>query len=183
VNTKFPDFDKDIRRPFAVQEYCYDCAEFYHGCNAWPANKTFDCADYYPLPDVGIDGATGQAFPPSRMQGRKQPMVRGEIVPDGQENSPDPPAVPTRRQTAGSRAKSRRCACGAALSKGKQLCESCRAEARRRTMREYMQRRRAGWISELGKNLGPEILDTAAYAFCRNGAQSEQTVPTRLIRP
>ena len=52
MNTKFPDFDKDIRRPFAVHEYCYDCAEFYHGCNAWPGSKSFDCADYYALPDV-----------------------------------------------------------------------------------------------------------------------------------
>jgi len=75
----FPDFGAELRRPFEVVEQCYDCVEFYgeghggRGCNAWPANKPFCCADHFPLPDVGVDGQTGQRFPPSRMGGRTEP--------------------------------------------------------------------------------------------------------------
>ncbi|MEN6336815.1 MAG: hypothetical protein ABFE01_21370, partial [Phycisphaerales bacterium] len=75
--SRFPDFGKELRRPFEVCEHCYDCVEFYGpghgevGCHAWPADRPFRCADYFPLPPVGIDGSTGQNFPPSRMGGRK----------------------------------------------------------------------------------------------------------------
>lgn len=57
-----------------MHERCCDCTESYHGYAAWPAGKPFTCADFLRLPDAGINGATGQAFPPSRMQGpRKLP--------------------------------------------------------------------------------------------------------------
>ena len=58
-----------------VHESCCGCVEFYHGCHAWPQDRRFCCADYYPLPDVMPD-RSGQVFPPSRMQGRKEPRER-----------------------------------------------------------------------------------------------------------
>jgi hypothetical protein len=67
---RFPEFGKELRRPFQVHENCFDCTEFHDGCNAWPESKPFDCADYYPPPDV-MPGTYGQVFPPWRMQGRK----------------------------------------------------------------------------------------------------------------
>lgn len=30
---KLPDFGKELRRPFEVHENCYDCVEFYDGCD------------------------------------------------------------------------------------------------------------------------------------------------------
>ncbi len=71
-----PDFGRELRRPFNVDERCYDCAELYHGCNARPENPSSRCADYFPLPTVGVNGQTGQEIPPSRMGGRKDPRVR-----------------------------------------------------------------------------------------------------------
>ena len=77
----FPDFGKEMHRPFNVDERCYDCAEFYGpghgqpGCNAMPANPNARCLDYLRLPDVGVDGQTGQEIPPSRMGGRKEPRI------------------------------------------------------------------------------------------------------------
>jgi len=73
---RFPGFGKELQRPFEVDERCYDCAEFYHGCNARPENPSSRCADYLPLPDAGVNGQTGQEIPPSRMGGRKDPSVR-----------------------------------------------------------------------------------------------------------
>lgn len=87
---RFPDFGKELRRPFEVHEICYDCAEFYgpghgeRGCDAWPANKpmfTPDhkhlmCLDFLRLPDVMPGEPTGQIFPPSRMKDRRIPRER-----------------------------------------------------------------------------------------------------------
>lgn len=49
---RFFDFGKELRRPFEVHENCYDCAEFYDGCSAWPADRAFTCATYCRLPDI-----------------------------------------------------------------------------------------------------------------------------------
>ncbi len=70
---RFPDFGQELKRPFAVAEQCYDCAEFYDGCHAWPASKPWRCADYLQRLDV-MPGTCGQMFPPSRMKGRKEPQ-------------------------------------------------------------------------------------------------------------
>ena len=59
---RFPDFGKELRRPCAVAEQCYDCAAFFEGCPAWPASKKFACAHYEQLPDV-MPGTYGQTFP------------------------------------------------------------------------------------------------------------------------
>lgn len=75
--TTHPDFGREVRRPFEVHENCYDCVEFYDGCNAWLASKEFHCADYNRLPDV-MPGTCGQVFPPSLMRGRKEPRARKE---------------------------------------------------------------------------------------------------------
>jgi len=79
--TAHPDFGEEVKRPFEVHENCYDCAEVYGpgrgvvGCNAWPASKAFNCADFLRLPDV-MPGMNGQVFPPSRMGDRKEPRIR-----------------------------------------------------------------------------------------------------------
>ncbi len=72
----FPDFGKELDRPFEVDERCYDCAELYHGCNARPENPDSHCADYLRMPDAGVNGQTGQEIPPSRMGNRKEPRIR-----------------------------------------------------------------------------------------------------------
>ena len=59
---RFPDFGRELRRPFAVHENCYDCAGFYDGCTAWPAARDFACRKYNPLPDV-MPGTCGQRLP------------------------------------------------------------------------------------------------------------------------
>ncbi len=98
---RFPEFGKELRRPFEVCSRCYDCVEFYGeghgstGCNAWPAGKPFRCGDFYPLPPVGINGETGQHFPPSRMQGRKEP--RELSGPDGSQGKPHGKVASPRR--------------------------------------------------------------------------------------
>jgi hypothetical protein len=92
--TAFPDFGKELRRPFEVDERCFDCAELYHGCNARRADPDGRCGDCLRLPDVGLNGATGQEIPPSRMGSREEPRVR---LPNGspvraQEQREKPPA-------------------------------------------------------------------------------------------
>jgi hypothetical protein len=138
----FPGPDKKLKRPFAVHECCYDCVEFYHGCSAWPEKRPFDCSDYYSLPVV-MPGTCGQVFPPSRMRGRKEPKVPQKTTAGNHDDSLAPAPAPARTKPASSHAGPRLCECGAALPKGKRLCESCRVQRRRQTMREYMRSRRA----------------------------------------
>jgi len=76
---RFPKFGNELERGFPVHENCYDCVEFYNGCDAWPENRAFQCGDYYPLPSV-MPGTLGQVFPPSRMQGRKEPRIRKVVA-------------------------------------------------------------------------------------------------------
>ncbi len=187
------DFGKELRRPFEVSEHCFDCVEFYGeghgtvGCNAWPASKPFRCADYFPLPTVGIDGQTGQVFPPSRMQGRKEPREIGgpepayrrtqaQAEPESIEQTPtiEPTADPTdganhRTPSPASRPGpdgKRFCACGVKLSKGKRLCGDCRAGNRRQTLRTYMQNYR--------KQAPPAVVGTGQDSpFAANSTHAE----------
>jgi hypothetical protein len=138
----FPDFGKELQRPFAVAEQCYDCAELYDGCRAWPESKPFQCADYNRLPDVMPDDC-GQVFPAARMQGRKEPRLRQETVAHNRGECRAPSPMPGGKQLARSRGGPRLCECGAVLFKGRRFCDSCRAQRRRQTMREYMRSRRA----------------------------------------
>jgi hypothetical protein len=64
----FPDFSHELWRPFEVHENCFDCAELYDGCRAWPESRPFACGRVYRLPDVQ-PGTYGQMFPPSRVSG------------------------------------------------------------------------------------------------------------------
>lgn len=133
---RLSDFGKEVRPDFGVHENCYDCAEFYDGCPAWRASTVFECRVFNRLPDVGIEGKLGQEFSVARRRARTRP-------------EPDParrPAVeapsripPTDRPD---RLRPRTCACGTALPKGKQVCDRCRTDRRRRTRREYMARYR-----------------------------------------
>jgi hypothetical protein len=146
----FPDFDKDVRRPFAVAEDCYDCGEFYAGCNGRPASPPTCCRDYLRLPDVKA-GTTGQTFPPSRMGGRRDPRLYRETAADDRGSAPAtaPAPAPARKQRP-RHTGPRLCGCGATLPKGKRLCDACRAQKRRQAksgyMRTYMQQRRSGAV-------------------------------------
>jgi hypothetical protein len=153
----FPDFGKELRRPFEVDQRCFDCAELYHGCKGTPENPDMRCADALRLPDVKA-GTTGQVIPPSRMGDRKEPRVRGETasaapgkpatsvpakVPE--QNKGDArdlvgkPAANTSGQSTGSvKTANRVCGCGAPLPKGRRLCDACRTQNRRQTRRDYM---------------------------------------------
>lgn len=123
------DFGKELARPFGVAEQCFDCAEFYHDCQAWPANKPWTCGDFLRLPDV-LPGTCGQPVPPSRMQGRTVP--RG--LPDTSAPKPiEPAALPKDRPLPPAEPKSRTCGCGTPLPRGKRLCDACRTECRRQT--------------------------------------------------
>ena len=48
----FPEFGKELRRAFEVHENCYDCTEFYYGCEGWRASRVFACGNFNRLPDV-----------------------------------------------------------------------------------------------------------------------------------
>ena len=170
---RFPKFGQSLRRPFAVAEECYNCAELYDGCNTWPASKPFRCADYNPLPDVGIDGNTGQVFPPPRIEERK--------VPRELPSTPAPKLIEQPKQTTPQEdrpartadPKPRTCGCGAALSNGKRLCNTCRTAARRRTVREYMRRRRSGPV-----HAGPDV-PLSAFSVERTQRSVAKRGPTR----
>jgi hypothetical protein len=128
----FPDFGGELKRPFGVDQRCFDCAELYHGCHATPENPDSRCADYLRLPDV-MPGTCGQVFPPSRMQGRTEPRIRlGAGVPVQVDVQPTNP--PAGRPASSARL----CGCGAILPKGRRLCDTCRTQSRRQTRRDYM---------------------------------------------
>jgi hypothetical protein len=162
-----PDFGAELRRPFEVHECCYDCVEFYGGCNAWPAGKPFACADYHQLPDV-LPGTTGQMFPPSRMKGRKEPRARsgpatpGKPAPiaekDEEAESGSEGPAPTITQAAHVEAQGEQspkqtrrpspvachglngehlCECGAVLPKRKRCCDACRLKRRDEAIRRW----------------------------------------------
>jgi hypothetical protein len=43
TSPKFPDFGKEVRRSFAVHEFCFDCVRFVRGCKGWRAKRKFEC--------------------------------------------------------------------------------------------------------------------------------------------
>ncbi len=150
--TAFPDFGKEIERPFTLDERCLDCVELYAGCNARPENPASRCADYFPLPDVGVNGKTGQEIPASRMGDRKQPRVRFKAKrsdstpvtldePHTRKGS-RPPKQPRQLSPAAHPGPNgeRLCTCGAVLRKRERCCGACRLQRRKETM----QRRRTG---------------------------------------
>ena len=145
MNTvRFPNFGRELQRPFDVAEPCYDCAEFYEGCNAWPASTwptsgPIPCADFNRLPDV-LPGTCGQVFPPSRMGGRKEPRAVGS------ERPPEPAPAPETTARDGARTRrpspaatpgpdgERLCDCGTPLPKRRRCCNECRSQRREKTL-------------------------------------------------
>ena len=125
-----PDFGKELRRPFEVHAACYDCSDFYHGCEAWPASKSFTCGEYKRLPDV-MPGTCGQKFAETRY-GKTRPAGRGQGSTPA-EQKPQP-------QRTRPKGEPRLCECGETLPKGRRLCDPCREQRRRQTGREYMRR-------------------------------------------
>ena len=137
---RFPGFGRELKREYPVHEVCYDCAEFYDGCNAWPASKpikTLDgkhlrCLDFLSLPDV-MPGTHGQVFPPSRMGGRKSPRELSDTP------TPTRPARSTQVPTHAVQGidPKRQCVCGAPLRKRKRYCDRCREARRREAMDKF----------------------------------------------
>jgi hypothetical protein len=159
---RFPDFGKELQGPFEVHENCYDCAALYDGCQGWRASRDFNCRDFNRLPDVGIDGKHGQEFPPPRcrVQGQPEPEPIEQEPPESNpQTEPDqshashlaidrPPAYPpSSLPETPAKSGARVCGCGAGLPKGRQLCDTCRMENRRRTKRRYMQGYMKHWRS------------------------------------
>ncbi len=100
---RFPDFGKEVRRPFEVHENCSDCAGFYDGCQGWPDSRPFDCHSVTRLPDVPA-GTCGQRFPatvrklaaiPEDSEGRPGPDRTRE--PERAEQSPKQTGTHSRR--------------------------------------------------------------------------------------
>ncbi|MCX5645911.1 MAG: hypothetical protein NTZ17_14720 [Phycisphaerae bacterium] len=142
--SRFPDFGKDLQRGFKLDERCFDCVELYAGCKARPENPALRCADYFPLPEVGVNGKTGQEIPPSRMGDRKEPRIRSSsgapVRPQVQPEKPParqlPQTNPHREYPAANYglAGERLCPCGARLPKRKKCCETCREKRRAETL-------------------------------------------------
>ena len=137
---RFPDFGRELRRPFAVHENCYDCAGFYEGCKVWPAAREFACGVYNPLPDV-LPGTCGQRFPATSRQ--LTTLAEDKAKPDSLADA----SVAKRSAT---RKRDRHCTCGSPLPKGKRLCDLCRIQNKRQTkrnyMRSYMEQRRSAAV-------------------------------------
>ena len=139
-----PAFGHEARRPFPAHEHCFDCVELYAGCPAWPASSDFTCREYFPLPVAGIDGQTGQVFPPSRRRTPAHPAPD----PIDQTTIPEPPApvLPQIEPTDVAQGRTpspaarygpdgeRLCECGVALRKRQRCCEACRQKRRDETM-------------------------------------------------
>lgn len=132
---RFPDFGKELRRPFAVHANCYDCAAFYEGCQGWRAAREFGCSHYQQLPDV-MPGTCGQPWPENVFVPTNPNTDRESTK---QRPAPTKPKDPDKKANG-----ARHCDCGEPMTKGKRCCDVCRAKRRRKTMRQYMQRRRAG---------------------------------------
>jgi hypothetical protein len=140
----FPEFGKELRRPFEVHENCYDCAEFYEGCKGWRASRDFACEGFNRLPNV-MPGTYGQRFPPSRRsEFAKHPWAERNITPGkSHRESSSAAGEDTYAEVAGlshevHKARIRACGCGAILPKGRRLCDPCRIQNRRQTKRGYM---------------------------------------------
>ena len=126
---RFPDFGKEVKRPFPVHENCYDCAEFYDGCNAWPVRKEFRCADLLKLPAV-MPGEHRQVFPPSRMKGRKVPRAIPAVSPASDHDGLKSPQKPRRPRTSRCRG------CGAERELGYSYCPKCAASRKAHSNRQ-----------------------------------------------
>jgi hypothetical protein len=192
--TTIQEFGKELQRPFKVDERCYDCVEFYGGCNAQPENRDTRCADYFRLPH-GMPAPCGQTFPSSRMNGRKEPRVRvaaGTPV-QGQVQPKNPPAS---WPSPSVQPKGRICGCGVPLAKGRRLCDGCRVEARRQSkrqyMRTYMEQRRSAAVGSASDVPFPATAtqstqagggDPALTGLVGRGRTSQQTsVPTNAFQ-
>ena len=174
------DFSRELQRSFEVHENCYGCVEFYYGCNAWPESRTFACADYYPLPPVGVNGKTGQEIPPSRMNGRTEPGAhRDPAVPRELDAALSATARRSSRRTA---ERSRRpspvsvrgpagehlCQCGATIRKRQRCCGSCRLQRRQETLRNR------GWQERTSRVTEP--IDLRRREATSDGAGSTRTI-------
>jgi hypothetical protein len=144
---KFPEFGAELKRDFEVSAGCYDCVEFYDGCNARRADPNSRCLDYFPLPPVGVNGKTGQETPPLRMGDRKEPRIRSatpkpdHAKPRGEATRRigQSPKQPRQQSSAGNPGPDgeRLCGCGARLRKRERCCGACRLQRRKDALERY----------------------------------------------
>jgi len=183
---RFPDFGKELRRPFTVRTECYDCAALYEGCEGKKASAAkFDCPHYQRLPDV--QPWPEKVFVPRPVQAKanrnrseaakKRDRAEAgtfEPVREQSVHASVPSTHPDRKaKQAQVNAGARQCECGAALPKGKRYCDVCRAQRRRATMREYMQRRRGGSTEA---HTSPESRQKGDYATAVGRTPVERTM-------
>ena len=137
--TRFPRFGTELERPFEVAEGCYDCAEFFDGCNGWPAGRELYCADRNRLPDVQ-PGRCGQVFPASGTGRQMKPRGIGNERPAEPGPTPKTPARAGTRTRRPSPAAipgpdgERLCGCGTPLPKRRRCCNACRRQRRVKTL-------------------------------------------------
>jgi len=136
----FPDFGKELQRPFDVHENCYDCAGFYDGCTAWPAAQDFTCGKFNRLPDV-MPGTCGQRFPATSRKLAGSPYQDRDTQDKPAQAKRHParslsPHVPYPVSIPGPDGE-RRCGCGAILPKRKRCCAECRAKRKRQATESF----------------------------------------------
>jgi len=140
----YPDFGKELQRSFGVHENCYNCAGFYDGCVAWPAEREFACGVYNPLPDVPA-GTCGQKSPGVRCspEGRHKTgpvrstgTSRSSRSRTGQPRRPSPAGTPTGDGE-------RLCECGVTLPRRRRCCDACRLTRRQETLHGRRRTKRA----------------------------------------
>ena len=172
----FPEFGKELKRPFEVHENCYDCADFYDDCKGWRASRGFACEDFNRLPNV-VPGTYGQRFPASRRSElAKHQAAERDIAPGkSYRESSSTAGGDAHAEVAGlsheiHKTKVRACGCGAILPKGRRLCDQCRTQNRRQTkrdyMRTYMEQRRAVAV---GSDSGTPFPATATQSVQAGG--------------
>jgi hypothetical protein len=190
------DFGAEVRRSFEVHDNCFGCAAFYEGCAAWPKSRAFACADYYPLPTVGMNGQTGQQWPASRMGSRKQPRTRTGPATTGAQSGH---AVTSARQPTAKREHAmnqgqpqsngsnsarrqspmgnhgpngeRLCGCGATLKKRQRCCEDCRLRRRQEAVRRWKNRKQPSEAARSASDLPTNATgthSTHAGSVCDN---------------
>jgi len=140
MDRRLTGFGRELNRPFEVHEKCYDCAGFYDGCPAWPAERKFACRIVTRLPDV-MPGTYGQRFPATS---RKLPADHWTRTGKHQADDPAKLAKPRPAQVKPHRTSpvahiddngERRCECGTIIGKRRRICETCRIERRRLSKR------------------------------------------------
>lgn len=157
----YPDSGKELQRPFAVHENCYDCVGFYGGCGAWPEPRSFHCRSYCALPDVSA-GTWGQEFPATTRAFSTVPASGKGENQSGAMLTLATGRLGHRRQTRPRRRSpaacyglngERLCECGASLRKRQRCCDVCRLRRREDTLRHRNSQEWASVVVDAGSGV------------------------------